>query len=84
MRSAQLQRYDSLICSSSKVDLTSPKTLLRLSKESMRATSFAHLSQVEGSGGDTRESEEEEGQTDGAEEAIGGGGGGWRGGEGGG
>jgi hypothetical protein len=55
-----LQRYDSLICSSSKADLTSPKSILRSSKESMITALSAHLSQVERSGGDNGESEEED------------------------
>jgi hypothetical protein len=45
---------------------------------------FAHLSQVERSGGENGESEEEDGQTEGEEEVTEGGGGGWRWGEGGG
>jgi hypothetical protein len=61
MRSMQLQNFDSLICSSSKAELTSPKPLLRSSKESMRATLSAHLSQVEGSEGDNGELKEEDG-----------------------
>jgi hypothetical protein len=59
--STRLQRSESLICSSSKADLTSPRPLLRSSNESMIAALSAHLSQVERSGGDNGESEEEDG-----------------------
>jgi hypothetical protein len=60
-RSTRLQRSDSLIHSSSKADLTSPRPLLMSSNETMIVARFAELSQVERRGGDNRESDEEDG-----------------------
>jgi hypothetical protein len=71
--STRLQHSESLICSSRRADLTSPRPLLRSLSEAMIAALSVHLSQAEQSGGDCGESEEEDGKKEGARKRQGGG-----------